>query len=392
MSAEQTADPLDRLVDTLLYEGYALYPYTPGAAKNATPTPFGIVYPPAYAERSPHTHAMLRVQCVLVADPDAELAGTFRFLQAAGEGHRGAEQRVELRSPPLGELAAGDGAGEEFGFDSRVDGPALRGRVKLRADSLGEGAWRVSMCVHNTSDLGMPASEADRPAALRASLLSTHAILRAEGGRFVSPVEDSGPHAEAVAACENVNTWPFLAGREDDAVVGAAIFLPDHPKLAPESLGNLFDNTEIEEALLLHVKTLSESEREQIEAQDPAVREMIERAETASPEQILALHGRLQEVSPEMVPGGNGPVPGEQEYTVDGVTFKIGAGVVLRPEPGRDPADSILAGRDATIERIFVDFEDGVHIGITVDGDPGQDLLRDTGRFMFFKPEEVELR
>jgi len=33
---------LDELIDALLYEGYALYPYTPGATKNATPTPFGI--------------------------------------------------------------------------------------------------------------------------------------------------------------------------------------------------------------------------------------------------------------------------------------------------------------------------------------------------------------
>ena len=40
---------VSELVDSLLYEGYALYPYTPGATKNATPTPFGIVYPPAYA-------------------------------------------------------------------------------------------------------------------------------------------------------------------------------------------------------------------------------------------------------------------------------------------------------------------------------------------------------
>ena len=39
----------ERLAASLLYEGYALYPYTPGATKNATPTPFGIVYPPAYA-------------------------------------------------------------------------------------------------------------------------------------------------------------------------------------------------------------------------------------------------------------------------------------------------------------------------------------------------------
>ena len=34
---------LDELVDTLLWEGHQLYPYTPNATKNATPTPFGIV-------------------------------------------------------------------------------------------------------------------------------------------------------------------------------------------------------------------------------------------------------------------------------------------------------------------------------------------------------------
>ena len=28
---------VDELLDALLYEGYALYPYTPGAVKNATP-------------------------------------------------------------------------------------------------------------------------------------------------------------------------------------------------------------------------------------------------------------------------------------------------------------------------------------------------------------------
>ena len=54
---------LDALVDTLLYEGYALYPYTPGATKNATPTPFGIVYPPAYAASSGSTFDHLQIQC-----------------------------------------------------------------------------------------------------------------------------------------------------------------------------------------------------------------------------------------------------------------------------------------------------------------------------------------
>ena len=55
---------LEALVDSLLYEGYALYPYTPGATKNATPTPFGIVYPPAYARALDTTYDHLELQCV----------------------------------------------------------------------------------------------------------------------------------------------------------------------------------------------------------------------------------------------------------------------------------------------------------------------------------------
>ncbi len=58
---------LDELVDTLVWEGHQLYPYTPGATKNATPTPFGIVYPPAYAAGSPHTHERVKLQCVAIA-------------------------------------------------------------------------------------------------------------------------------------------------------------------------------------------------------------------------------------------------------------------------------------------------------------------------------------
>ena len=69
-------------------------------------------------------------------------------------------------------------------------------------------------------------------------------------------------------ACENVNAWPVLASPDDDAVLGAAILLPDHPAIARESRVNTFDNTEIEEALLLHVQTLSDAEREAIVDQD----------------------------------------------------------------------------------------------------------------------------
>ena len=82
---------LDQLVDTLLYEGYALYPYTPAATKNATPTPFGIVYPPAYAAGSGATHDRMRMECLV---DGGELSGSVRCL--AG--------RVDLARPGRGRL------------------------------------------------------------------------------------------------------------------------------------------------------------------------------------------------------------------------------------------------------------------------------------------------
>ena len=90
-----TKSHLERLVDSLLFEGYALYPYTPGATKNATPTPFGIVYPRDYAQHE--THAFDRMQMQFIVDRvDAIVTGEVRFLQASGEKHRAVERRVQL--------------------------------------------------------------------------------------------------------------------------------------------------------------------------------------------------------------------------------------------------------------------------------------------------------
>jgi hypothetical protein len=370
---------VEQLLDSLLYEGYALYPYTPGATKNATPTPHGIVYPPAYAERHPAAKALLRAEVVLEHGARAEVRGSVRFLQASGERHRGSERSLELGPLALG-LAPQAPPAREFAFQGEEE---VRGRARLRAEPLGPGLARIGLCVHNTTELPLGA-ELERPQALRASLLSTHVVLRVEGGRFVSPLDTDGPRGEAVAGCRNVNTWPVLASAADDAVLGAAMYLPDHPRIAPESLGNLFDNTEIEEALLLHVQTLSEEERREIAAQDPAVREMVERAEGATPEQMIGLHGRLEPGHPQL---------GEPEARVAGTTIRRGARVRLRPRKGAgDPYDAILAGRPATVERIYVDYEDGVHLGVTVDEDPGQELMRETGRYLFFGTDEVELR
>jgi hypothetical protein len=151
-------------------------------------------------------------------------------------------------------------------------------------------------------------------------------VGRVSGGRFVSPLEAAG--------CEQINSWPVLATPEDDAVLGAAIMLPDHPQIAPESRGSLFDSTEIEEALLLHVLALSDDEREAIAAADPAVKEMVARAAAATPEDVMALHGRTTLSDP--APPHAEP-PGEREVEVDGVTYRLGAKAVLRLGDRSDP-------------------------------------------------------
>ena len=88
---------------------------------------------------------------------------------------------------------------------------------------------------------------------------------------------------------------------------------------------------------------------------------------------------------------GPADVAGEPQVVVDGVTYRRGATVVLRPGFGRAPQDGVWADRRATIERIYRDYEDGVHIAVTVDDDPGQELMRDIGRYLYFKPTEVEV-
>ena len=73
-----------------------------------------------------------------------------------------------------------------------------------------------------------------------------------------------------------------------------------------------------------------------------------------------------------------------------GVTFQRGASVRLRPRAEGDPIDHMVAGRTATIEKILYDVDDRLYFAVTLDDDPGQQLLRDTGRHLFFFEDEVE--
>jgi hypothetical protein len=58
-----------------------------------------------------------------------------------------------------------------------------------------------------------------------------------------------------------------------------------------------------------------------------------------------------------------------------------------------DIFDIALDGKIAIVESVERDFEDRIHLAVTVEDDPGRDfgVARQIGHRFFFGPEEVEL-
>ncbi len=64
----------------------------------------------------------------------------------------------------------------------------------------------------------------------------------------------------------------------------------------------------------------------------------------------------------------------------------------LRPKPGGDVFDIVLKDQVAIVEAIERDFENRVHVAVTLLDDPGRDLgmQRMPGHRFFFTPSELE--
>src|SRR5580658_9217128 len=65
---------VDRIVNTVLYEGYILYPYRP-SVKNRQRWTFGGLCPEAFGEASSN-----RTECLVQGGPETRLEAVIRFL------------------------------------------------------------------------------------------------------------------------------------------------------------------------------------------------------------------------------------------------------------------------------------------------------------------------
>jgi hypothetical protein len=189
-------------------------------------------------------------------------------------------------------------AGEMVGVIVRTQQP-LHGRVEFSAEPVGQGLFKVRVRVVNETPLE-DAGRSSRDEALLRSLISTHTILEVEGGAFVSLIDPPEARRQAAAECHNQGAWPVLVGQagQTDTMLSSPIILYDYPQVAPESPGDLFDATEIDEILTLRIMTLTDEEKQAAAAVDERVRTLLQRTEALARDQLMGLHGTMRGLRP----------------------------------------------------------------------------------------------
>ena len=309
------ADPVRAIADAVLYEGYVLWPYRRSALKNTRRWTFGGVFPRAHAERHPDDRAVLRAEVLLDGAAAADVDVAVRFLHVVhrqvllngepidelrrdGERHLTWDEAVEREVGP-GPLSIPAGTElEDLGGGAALERSweALEGAVEVTSAPAGDGLERLAVTVANTT----PWTRTDREAALRRTCCSTHVVLALDGGGFVSLTDPPAHARAAAAACRNEGCWPVLVGApgSSDRVLASPVILEDHPRVAPESPGDLFDGGEIDGMLVLNILALTDEEKAEMRASDPRTREILERTEALTPEQRMRLHGAIREWAP----------------------------------------------------------------------------------------------
>jgi hydrogenase maturation protease len=224
---------------------------------------------------------------------------------------------------------------------------------------------------------------------------STHTILESDSGEFLSLIDPPEAYAEAASSCSNIGTWPVLVGDREKGEAGtmlsSPIILYDYPEIAPESPGELFDATEIDEILTLRVLTMTDQEKWEMSQVDEHAREILNRTEALSEEDFWKMHGatRSKKFSSEDFFNPNTRL---ESVSVNGTDLMIGHRVRIRPKGRADVMDLALEGKIALIESIDQDAENRVYLALVLEEDPGKDLgmLRQPGHRFFYGSNEVE--
>ena len=357
MSAK--AEALDKIINTVLYEGYMLYPYRRSALKNKHRWNFGLVYPDGIEP------CRMSIECLIHAGAEPSVDVEVRFLQVYEQDRlqEVVERRIRLgqaltrRSAP----PSPKGRGEAFDFDG------LCGAVDVQIQQIEPALHKLTVTIVNNTPRTANGDDILR------CLVSTHTILSVQNGDFVSLIDPPAEFKGAVEGCRNRGAWPVLVGKEParDCMLASPIILYDYPQVAAESHGELFDATEIDEILTLRILTLTDQEKDEMRRSGDREQAILERVESLKPEELLKLHGVLRR-------------------NPDGI--KTGDRVRIKPKSGGDAMDVVLSGRAGIVESVEHDYDNRTHIAVVIEDDPGMDLglARATAHRFFFSADELE--
>jgi hydrogenase maturation protease len=176
---------------------------------------------------------------------------------------------------------------------------SIQGEIEVSSERLQDQLFRITARITNITGMGDGDSKS-REEALMRSFVSTHTVLGLHGGEFVSLLDPPDDLRDSVAACGSVGAFPVLVGEqgERDLMLSSPIILYDYPQIAPESAGELFDSTEIDEILTLRILTLTDEEKREMRNIDAHARRILERTETLPLEQLMKLHGAVRGLRP----------------------------------------------------------------------------------------------
>ncbi|AXC10338.1 hypothetical protein ACPOL_0987 [Acidisarcina polymorpha] len=411
----------EKIAAAVLYEGYMLYPYRATSTKNVQRWNFGTLYPREYAEsQRPVESYRLRTECLIRSDGNAAVDVRIRFLQlfrqqkkSASQWDEGIERSYELKDLRLNDLVD-QPLHHRFHFEA--PSPAsmdeacaaslarhISGQVIVKAEAVQARIHKLSLEVANVTHLE-DSPERSRDEAMLQAFISAHLLLGVTRGEFISLLDPPENVQEAVAGCRNDGVFPVLVGQEGQRsmMLCSPIILYDYPQIAPESEGDFFDGTEMDEMLALRVLTLTEEEKQEMRTVDDRARKILERTETLPEDFLSKVHGAIRGMRPssEGRPGDFGlgewdPLadrPAVKSVRIGGIEVRAGDRVRLWPRKNADILDMALKGKIALVEAIEQDFEDNIQLAVVLDDDPGREfgMMRQPGHRFFFAPMEVE--
>ena len=464
MTTAAHVDQVRAIADAVLYEGYLLYPYRASSSKNQSRWQFGVLGPPRAAPGSFGEDPTMSMQCLVEPTGGGEAPAVsvrLRFLQLqvrsverrSAEGHEpvvelvvdgvpvlswqeATECEVELPTysltgvfdhplDPVETVVEVEGSEETETLHDATEaevGRIVRRRtplvaaVRVAAEADGD-LVRLSVSVRN----GHPDEATTKDDAVRLSLIGAHLLVAARGAiRFVSLLEPDEAAAAAASRCRQQRCFPVLAGDpgSTDVVLGSPIILYDHPEVAAESPGGLFDSTEIDEILTLRVMTMTDAEKAEARATDPRAAEIIDRCDALSDDALQRLHGALRDphgsnraaplaglgdvrnAEPPSFETGEVPWwdpasdesvrPEVDSVVIDGVSVAKGSLVRVHPSRRADAQDLFFADQVARVTAVLSDVDGGTHVALVLVDDPAADLHDWYGRYLYFAPEELE--